>query len=108
MLHHLNIHTPDIADGVHDDKESSASGLQTTADLRGCEGPSQRARHSSSIVDVVKDLLEQAQTGPDGTRCAESFAMLKQSLENQLTSKVSCGRVADGGRSNAGASFEDW
>ena len=46
--------------------------------------------HSSDIVDVLNDLLDKAQTELDDTRHAESsaahnFAMLKQSLEDQLT-----------------------
>jgi len=45
--------------------------------------------HSSNIVDVLNDLLDKAQTELDDTRHAESnaahnFAMLKQSLEDQL------------------------
>ena len=44
-------------------------------------------------------------TGPDDTRHAET--LLKQSLENQLTSKGLGGRVAGVGRFNAGAPFED-
>ena len=45
--------------------------------------------HSSNIVDVLNDLLEKAQTELDDIRHAESnaahnFAMLKQSLEDQL------------------------
>jgi len=45
--------------------------------------------HSSNIVDVLNDLLDTAQTELDDTRHAEStaahnFAMLKQSLEDQL------------------------
>ena len=46
--------------------------------------------HSSDIVDVLNDLLDKAQTELDDTRHAESnaahnFAMLKQSLQDQLT-----------------------
>ena len=45
--------------------------------------------HSSDIIDVLNDLLEKAQSKDDDTRHAESiaaynFAMLKQSLEDQL------------------------
>jgi len=45
--------------------------------------------HSSNIVDVLNDLLDKAQTELDDTRHAESnaahnFALLKQSLEDQL------------------------
>merc|ERR1719414_2422993 len=45
--------------------------------------------HSSDIVDVLNDLLDKSQTELDDTRHAESnaahnFAMLKQSLEDQL------------------------
>jgi len=45
--------------------------------------------HSSDIVDVLNDLLDKAQTQLDETRHAESnaahnFALLKQSLEDQL------------------------
>ena len=45
--------------------------------------------HSSDIVDVLNDLLDKAQTELDDTRHAESnaahnFAMLEQSLEDQL------------------------
>ena len=46
--------------------------------------------HSSDIVDVLNDLLDKAQTLLDVTCHAESnaahnFALLKQSLEDQLT-----------------------
>eukprot|EP00450_Noctiluca_scintillans_P002421 CAMPEP_0194482150 /NCGR_PEP_ID=MMETSP0253-20130528/4235_1 /TAXON_ID=2966 /ORGANISM="Noctiluca scintillans" /LENGTH=688 /DNA_ID=CAMNT_0039321673 /DNA_START=47 /DNA_END=2116 /DNA_ORIENTATION=+ len=47
------------------------------------------ASHSSDIVDVLNDLLDKAQTQLDETRHAESnaahnFALLRQSLEDQL------------------------